>query len=54
MLDEVDTLHVERNTFSRDELFSYTRYIAIICIDRPEHYLGLAWQEKYKPCLHSD
>jgi hypothetical protein len=23
MLDEVDTLHVERNTFSGDELLSY-------------------------------
>jgi hypothetical protein len=30
MLDEVDTLHVERNTFSGDELLSYIGYPEIL------------------------
>jgi hypothetical protein len=36
MLDEVDTLHVERNTFSGDELLSYIGYarllVLLLCI----------------------
>jgi hypothetical protein len=43
MLDEVDTLHVERNTFSGDELLSYIGFLVDSFESQKHHLICSLW-----------